>query len=146
MPTKSVMLHHHTSYPLCASIPVHSINSPYIPCCNLLFCRVEGIMNRSMLHLFFSNHTDRWIARLLERFGNWQDFMMMMWSCWLQELAMKRNKKDLELIVAVCWAIWHSRNLFVYECKQEDFQLLVAGAVAIAESMRRIKIPTDQAI
>lgn len=59
----------------------------------------------------------------------------------LQELAMKRNKKDLEWIVAVCWAICYSRNLFVYECKQQDFQLLVARAVAIVESMRRIKIP-----
>lgn len=57
----------------------------------------------------------------------------------LQELAMMRGKKDIEQIIAVCWAIWHSRNCFVFEGKMEDPLYSATRAEAVVESYRRIK-------
>ena len=57
----------------------------------------------------------------------------------LQELAMKRRKKDIEQIFAICWAIWYSRNCFVIEGKKEDPLVSATRAVAIGESYRRVK-------
>ncbi|KAL9422787.1 hypothetical protein AB3S75_034963 [Citrus x aurantiifolia] len=57
----------------------------------------------------------------------------------LQELAMKRGKKDIEQIIAVCWAIWHSRNCFVFEGKMKDPLFSATRAEAVVESYRRIK-------
>ena len=64
----------------------------------------------------------------------------------IQDVALKRRKKDLEFFVAVCWAIWYSRNRFVFEGKDEDPKQSFARAGAIVESYRRIKIPNAQAI
>lgn len=33
----------------------------------------------------------------------------------IQDVALKRRKKDLEFFVAVCWAIWYSRNRFFFK-------------------------------
>ena len=63
----------------------------------------------------------------------------------LLALADRRSKTDMELIVALCWRIWHSRNLFIFKNKKENFQLSVAGAEAIAQSYKRIQMPQLQA-
>ncbi|KAH9802376.1 putative reverse transcriptase/RNA-dependent DNA polymerase [Citrus sinensis] len=62
----------------------------------------------------------------------------------LHEMGRKRSKKELKLIAALCWAIWHSRNLLIFEWKKEDSQLSAARAEAMLESYRRIKIPDTQ--
>ncbi|KAH9725922.1 putative reverse transcriptase/RNA-dependent DNA polymerase [Citrus sinensis] len=49
----------------------------------------------------------------------------------LQDLNEKRRKSEMELIVAVCWSIWHSRNLFLFKNKKEDPQLSVSAAEAM---------------
>ena len=50
----------------------------------------------------------------------------------------------MELIVAVCWSIWHSRNLFLFKNKKEDPQLSVAAAEAMVQSYSRIQMPQMQ--
>lgn len=62
----------------------------------------------------------------------------------LYELKENGSKNDLEMIVAVCWAIWRSRNLFIFEKKREDFQQLVVTSDAILHSYRRIQEPKEQ--
>lgn len=52
----------------------------------------------------------------------------------------------MELIFALCWSIWHSRNLFIFKSKKEDSQLSVAGAEAIVQSYKRIQMPMLQVI
>ncbi|XP_015386620.1 uncharacterized protein LOC107177390 [Citrus sinensis] len=42
-------------------------------------------------------------------------------------------------MVAICWTIWHFRNLFIFEKKNLDGQLAVAKAKATMESYRRAK-------
>ncbi|XP_024043258.1 uncharacterized protein LOC112099955 [Citrus clementina] len=59
----------------------------------------------------------------------------------LQELALSRGKEDLAQFIAVCWAIWHERNLSVLEGNQNSPQITAARATAIVESYRRIKQP-----
>ena len=59
----------------------------------------------------------------------------------LQDLTTKRTKAEMELIVAVCWSIWHSRNLAIFKNKREDSHLSVAAAEALVQSYRRIQMP-----
>ena len=47
----------------------------------------------------------------------------------------------MELIVAVCWSIWHSRNLAIFKNKREDSHLSVAAAEALVQSYKRIQMP-----
>lgn len=63
----------------------------------------------------------------------------------LQELATSRSKREIELIISVCWSIWYSRNLFIFEGKREDSQLSVARATVVVDSYRRIRTPFDLA-
>lgn len=62
----------------------------------------------------------------------------------LYELKRSNNTNELEMIVTVCWAIWHSRNLFVFERKRENFRLSVARSKAILDSYRRIQAPKEE--
>lgn len=39
----------------------------------------------------------------------------------LYELKRSNSTNELEMIVTACWAIWHSRNLFVFERKEKTF-------------------------
>lgn len=64
----------------------------------------------------------------------------------LQELAKKRKKKDVEQIIAICWAVWYARNCFVIEGKKEDPTVTAARAGAVVESYRRIKSPSAQGL
>lgn len=61
-------------------------------------------------------------------------------------VAEQRSKTEMELIVALCWSIWHSRNLFIFKNKKEDSQLSVAEVEAIVQSYRRIQMPQMQEI
>ncbi|XP_015388122.1 uncharacterized protein LOC107178012 [Citrus sinensis] len=59
----------------------------------------------------------------------------------LVEIQRKNGKKELELIVVLCWTIWYSQNLFIFENKREDSQLSIARAEANMDSFKRIKKP-----
>ncbi|KAH9715856.1 putative reverse transcriptase/RNA-dependent DNA polymerase [Citrus sinensis] len=64
----------------------------------------------------------------------------------LQEMGKIASMKDMELIIATCWSIWSSRNLFIFKGKEEDAQISVGRAAAVVESYRRIKIPATQIV
>lgn len=68
-----------------------------------------------------------------------QNMLMVM-----QELTGKRNTKDLEFFMTLYWAIWHSRNLLIFERKKEDPAIPVAKAEVTIEAYRRIKSPHMQ--
>lgn len=57
----------------------------------------------------------------------------------LKELGKIVSKKDMELIIATCWSIWFSRNLFIFKGKDEDDQFSVGRAAPVVDSYRRIK-------
>ena len=57
----------------------------------------------------------------------------------LHVLTKIKNTRDLELMVAICWTIWHFRNLFNFLKKNLDGQLAVAKAEVIVESCRRTR-------
>ncbi|KAH9704159.1 putative reverse transcriptase/RNA-dependent DNA polymerase [Citrus sinensis] len=59
-------------------------------------------------------------------------------------LVPEMRKSEMELIVAVCWSIWHSRKLFLFKNKKEDPQLSVAAAEAMVQSYSRIQMPQMQ--
>lgn len=50
----------------------------------------------------------------------------------------------MELMVAIYWAIWHARNLLIYEKKKEDSRLLAAKADAVVHSYKKIQLPQLQ--
>ncbi|KAH9717156.1 putative reverse transcriptase/RNA-dependent DNA polymerase [Citrus sinensis] len=64
----------------------------------------------------------------------------------LQEMGKIASRKDMELIIATCWSIWSSKNLFIFKGKEEDAQISVGRAAAVVESYRRIKIPATQTV
>lgn len=64
----------------------------------------------------------------------------------LQEVATSKRGKYVELIIAVCWSIWFSRNLLIFEGKKENSQLSVARVVVVVESYQRVNLPADQTV
>ena len=52
----------------------------------------------------------------------------------------------IELIIAVCWAIWYSINCFIFSGKKENPFISVARAATIVESFKGVKISKDQVI
>lgn len=61
----------------------------------------------------------------------------------LQILAARKSGAEMESFVLLCWAIWHSRNLFVFEGKREDSQSISGQSRGnpIVDSYRKIKPP-----
>lgn len=59
-----------------------------------------------------------------------------------QALTAKTSRTKMELFIAICWANWHSRNLFIFEGKKKDAQVSLAKAEAIVEAYRKIKPPS----
>ena len=55
-----------------------------------------------------------------------------------------KNKAEMELMVALCWSIWQSRNLLIFKSKREDSQSSVAVAEAVVQAYRRIQMPHMQ--
>lgn len=58
------------------------------------------------------------------------------------EIASKKGKYDLEVIFALCWVAWHSRNLNVLSNKMKDSQISVARAEAVVQSFKKKKQTT----
>lgn len=54
------------------------------------------------------------------------------------------SKKDMELIIGLCWSIWFSRNNFIFKGMEEDPQILVGRAKDVVESYKRIQVPKNQ--
>lgn len=57
----------------------------------------------------------------------------------LMMLQKKLSKANLELIMTMCWAIWHVRNRFVFEGLKLDPIMVMAKAEAIKKAFRRTK-------
>lgn len=48
----------------------------------------------------------------------------------MQAIAEKRNTRVMVFFVSLCWANWHSRNLFIFEKGKEDLRIPVPRAEA----------------
>lgn len=57
----------------------------------------------------------------------------------MYELAKRRTKEDLRLIIALWWVAWYERNQFVFEKKFLDPQNAAAKAEAVVEAYVRVK-------
>lgn len=49
----------------------------------------------------------------------------------MQEMVESLKRVEMELLIAICWAAWHARNLFIFETKQVDLLNALAKAEAI---------------
>ncbi|KAH9791678.1 hypothetical protein KPL71_003847 [Citrus sinensis] len=56
----------------------------------------------------------------------------------------RKNKAEMELMAALCWSIWHSRNLLIFKNKREDSQSSIAAAEVVVQAYRRIQMPLMQ--
>ena len=50
------------------------------------------------------------------------------------EMAKKLTKSDIEVMVAICWAIWFGRNKFLFEGKKMEPLLTITRAEAVVEA------------
>lgn len=80
-------------------------------------CRSKG---ENVFHALIECKASRKVWKLtkfeedIEHLAN-QDMLSV-----LHGLTEKRNIRDMEIIVAICWAIWHSKNLFIFEKKKKQ--------------------------
>lgn len=58
----------------------------------------------------------------------------------MYELAKRRTKEDLWLIIALWWVAWYERNQFVFEKKFLDPQSAAVKAEAVVEAYVRVKM------
>ena len=78
-------------------------------------CPVCGLEDETILHALCSCNAAK------EIWSSWKDCPLVIGveSLDFSDLAMKLldagNPKDLEILVVVAWAIWHNRNLRVFE-------------------------------
>lgn len=63
----------------------------------------------------------------------------------IHEIAKRRKKEELKVMTALCWAAWHTRNVFVFENKKQDPQISVAKAEAIVETYARVRMEKTKA-
>ncbi|KAH9679641.1 putative reverse transcriptase/RNA-dependent DNA polymerase [Citrus sinensis] len=107
-------------------------------------CRRCGVKNEDVIHALLDCKVAKKVwrnagcAEEIEKLVQ-QDLMAV-----LVEIQRKKGKKELELIVVLCWTIWYSRNLFIFENKREDSQLSIARAEANLDSFRRLKKPSSK--
>ena len=59
----------------------------------------------------------------------------------MQAIVEKRNTRVVALFVSLCWANWHSRNLFIFEKGKEDPRIPMPKAEATVEVYRKNKAP-----
>ena len=52
----------------------------------------------------------------------------------LQRMANELRKADLELMVALCWAVWFSRNKFIFKGKKIATNILAAKAESVFDA------------
>lgn len=57
------------------------------------------------------------------------------------EMAQKRSIYELELIIALCWVTYYSRNLIIFNNKKEDLQISIIRAEAVMHYYRKIRQP-----
>ncbi|KAH9781318.1 putative non-LTR reverse transcriptase [Citrus sinensis] len=57
----------------------------------------------------------------------------------LQGMANELRKADLELMVALCWAVWFSRNKFIFEGKKIALNISTAKAKSILDAFQRVR-------
>ena len=62
----------------------------------------------------------------------------------LIKMANKKRKTEMELIFALYWVGWHSRNLHILRNKMEDPNISVARAKVVVNSYKKIRQPELQ--
>lgn len=53
----------------------------------------------------------------------------------------KLRKSELELMVAYCWAVWYSRNKFIFEGQKLEPNLAATKAESIMAAYQRVRKP-----
>ncbi|KAH9784317.1 putative reverse transcriptase/RNA-dependent DNA polymerase [Citrus sinensis] len=109
-------------------------------------CRICHSNREDVFHALVGCRAARKVWKLTEFYEDIKILAHQDMLSVLQELAGKRKKDDLGLIIATCWAIWYARNRMVNEGKQEDPQITAARAAATVESYLRIKCPNVQVV
>ncbi|KAL9450912.1 hypothetical protein AB3S75_012621 [Citrus x aurantiifolia] len=104
------------------------------PACQRCHCKSENVT-----HVLMECKAARKVWKLTDFYEDMKLLSQHDILSMLQELASRRMKKEIEQILAICWAIWYARNRFVIEGKQEEPKLTAARASAIVESYKRIK-------
>ena len=109
-------------------------------------CGRCGKEKEDILHALIRYMCDKKVWKLIDFYQNIKVLAQQDLLSALQELGNIVSKKDMELIIATCWSIWFSMNLFIFKGKDEDDQLSVGRATAVVESHKRIKIPANQTV
>ncbi|KAH9718251.1 zf-RVT domain-containing protein [Citrus sinensis] len=91
------------------------------PICKRCSCRSEDVF-----HALLECRVARKLWKVTEFYEEVKQIPHQDMLSLLQEMASKRTKKDVELIIAVCWAIWYSRNCFIFYGKEENPLISVA--------------------
>ena len=111
------------------------------PICQRCFCKSED-----PFHALMDYKVARKVWKLTAFYDDVKQMAHQDMLSVLQELALSRGNEDLAHIIAVCWAVWHERNLSVLEGNQNSPQITAAKTITIVESYRRIKQPKNPAM
>jgi hypothetical protein len=77
-------------------------------CTKLCFCSFE----ESIHHLFFECHLARLVRNIISiSFGIHIPNISEMYGSWKRSFSCKQRKTVMIGVTALCWAIWHSRNV-----------------------------------
>ena len=57
----------------------------------------------------------------------------------MHAMAKKLNKSNIEIFVALCWAIWYGRNNQIFQGKKLNHFLTVTRAEVVLEAYKRVK-------
>ncbi|KAL9444373.1 hypothetical protein AB3S75_017539 [Citrus x aurantiifolia] len=71
--------------------------------------------------------------------ANFPDVIILLHSAHFQQKNMSS-----ELVASLLWIIWSARNNLIFKGKYDDPMILLAKAVTVAESVKRIKKPEEE--
>lgn len=93
-------------------------------------------------HALFTCKMARKIWNLVPFAGKILEVIEQPMRCALQDMAVSLKRTEMKLLIAICWAVWHARNLFILKGKQVDPLTTLAKAEAIIDYYRRFKNPS----
>lgn len=88
----------------------------------------------SISHALFTCKMARKIWNLVPFVGKILEVIEQPMECALQDMAVSLKRTEMELLIAICWVVWHARNLFIFKGKQVDPLTTLAKAEAIIDS------------
>lgn len=84
------------------------------------WCQRCGKQGENVVHALFSCKVAQKVWRNIDFVDEMKLFVNQDLLSVLQDLSVKKVKAEIELFISICWATWHSRNLFIFEGKTED--------------------------